>query len=148
MNIHIPVDNFSSFLLWDTGELSTFSLVKFFNLNILTVATKKKAAKKAAPKKPAAKKAAKPKAKAKRKPNAAFMKAMNIGDPLRAIVGNGPLPRTEVTKKVWAYIKKNNLQDPKAKRNINADANLQKVFGGKKTVDMFQMTKLINNHLS
>jgi len=114
------------------------------------VATKKKAAKKAAPKKkPAAKKAAaKPKAKAKRKPNAAFMKAMNIGEPLRPIVGNGPLPRTEVTKKVWAYIKKNNLQDPKAKRNINADANLQKVFGGKKTVDMFQMTKLINNHLS
>jgi len=126
---------------------STFSLSKklFLNQKILTVATKKKAAKKAAPKKKAA---AKPKAKAKRTPNAAFMKAMTPSDSLAMIVGNKPLPRTEVTKKVWAYIKKNNLQDPKAKRNINADANLQKVFGGKKTVDMFQMTKLINNHLS
>ena len=109
------------------------------------MATKKKAAKKAAPKKKAA---AKPKSKAKRTPNAAFMKAMNVSESLAAIVGSKPIPRTEVTKKVWAYIKKNNLQDPKARRNINADANLQKVFGGKKTVDMFQMTKLINNHLS
>ena len=108
------------------------------------MATKKKAAKKAAPKK----KAAKPKAKAKRTPNAAFMKPMNVSDSLAAVVGNKPLPRTEVTKKVWAYIKKNNLQDPKARRNINADANLQKVFGGKKTVNMFEMTKLINKHLS
>ena len=109
------------------------------------MATKKKAAKKAAPKKKAA---AKPKAKAKRTPNAAFMKPMNVSDSLAMIVGNKPLPRTEVTKKVWAYIKKNNLQDPKARRNINADANLQKVFGGKKTVNMFEMTKLINKHLS
>jgi upstream activation factor subunit UAF30 len=112
------------------------------------VATKKKAAKKAAPK-PKAKKAAKPaKAKTKRQPNAAFMKAMNISDSLQPIVGNKPLPRTEVTKKVWAYIKKNNLQDAKERRNINADAALQKVFGGKKTVNMFEMTKLINKHLS
>lgn len=112
------------------------------------MATKKKAAKKAAPKKAAKKSASKPKAKSKRKPNAAFMKAMNIGEPLRPIVGNGPMPRTEVTKKVWAYIKKNNLQDSKERRNINADANLQKAFGGKKTVNMFEMTKLINKHLS
>lgn len=115
------------------------------------MATKKKAAKKAAPKKAAPKKAAKkaaPKSKAKRTPNAAFMKAMIISDALQAIVGGKPLPRTEVTKKVWAYIKKNNLQDAKERRNINADAALQKVFGGKKTVNMFEMTKLINKHLS
>ena len=112
------------------------------------MATKKKAAKKAAAK-PKAKKAAKPaKAKVKRQPNPAFMKAMNIGDALQPIVGNKPLPRTEVTKKVWAYIKKNNLQDAKERRNINADGALQKVFGGKKTVNMFEMTKLINKHLS
>jgi len=109
------------------------------------VATKKKA-KKAAPKKKAA---AKPKkAKTKRTPNAAFMKPMNISDSLSPVVGNKPIPRTEVTKKVWAYIKKNNLQDPKERRNINADSNLQKIFGGKKTVNMFEMTKLINKHLS
>ena len=111
------------------------------------MATKKKAAKKAA--KPKAKKAAKPaKPKAKRQPNAAFMKPMNVGEALQPIVGNKPLPRTEVTKKVWAYIKKNNLQDAREKRNINADATLQKVFGGKRTVNMFEMTKLINKHLS
>ena len=104
----------------------------------------KKAAKKAAPKK-AAKKAA---PKAKRKPNAAFMKAMTPSAALAAVVGSKPLPRTEVTKKVWDYIKKNKLQDPKEKRNINGDANLQKVFGGKKTVSMFEMAKHINKHLS
>ena len=103
-------------------------------------AAKKASAKKAAPK------AAKPKA--KRKPNAAFMKPMNIGPALQAIVGSKPLPRTEVTKKVWDYIKKNKLQDAKERRNINGDANLQKVFGGKKTVSMFEMAKHINNHLS
>lgn len=115
------------------------------------MATKKKAAKKAAPKKAAPKKAAKkaaPKSKAKRTPNAAFMKPMNISVDLQSIVGSKAIPRTEVTKKVWVYIKKNNLQDPKQKRNINADAALQKVFGGKKTVNMFEMTKLINKHLS
>ncbi len=109
------------------------------------MATKKKAAKKAAPQKKAA---AKPKAKTKRTPNAAFMKAMTPSESLAMVVGNKPIPRTEVTKKVWAYIKKNNLQDPKERRNINADMNLQKVFGGKKTVNMFEMTKLINKHLS
>jgi upstream activation factor subunit UAF30 len=108
-------------------------------------AAPKKAAKKAAPKK-AAKKATK--AKTKRTPNAAFMKPMKISDTLAAVVGNKPLPRTEVVKALWAYIKKNKLQDPKEKRNINADANLQKVFGGKKTVSMFEMTKLVSKHLS
>ena len=122
------------------------------------MATAKKAAKKAAPKKAAKKvvkkaapkKAAKkaPKAKTKRTPNAAFMKPMKISDTLAAVVGNKPLPRTEVVKALWAYIKKNKLQDPKEKRNINADANLQKVFGGKKTVSMFEMTKLVSKHLS
>ncbi|MGZ5303532.1 MAG: SWIB/MDM2 domain-containing protein, partial [Bacteroidia bacterium] len=73
---------------------------------------------------------------------------VNIGAALHPIVGKDPIPRTEVTKKVWEYIKKNNLQDPKEKRNINADDNLTKVFGGKKTVNMFEMTKLINGHLS
>lgn len=101
----------------------------------------KKAVKKAAKKAPA-------KAKTKRKPNAAFMKPMTPGVALHPIVGNKPMPRTEVTKKLWAYIKKNKLQDPKEKRNINADDNLKKVFNGKKTVNMFEMTKLVNKHLS
>jgi len=113
--------------------------------NAAKKAAPKKAAKKAAPKK-AAKKATK--AKTKRTPNAAFMKPMKISDTLAAVVGNKPLPRTEVVKALWAYIKKNKLQDPKEKRNINADANLQKVFGGKKTVSMFEMTKLVSKHLS
>lgn len=110
----------------------------------------KKPAKKAAKKAPkkAAKKAAKPKAKVKRKPNPAFMKPLNIGEPLHPIVGSKPMPRTEVVKKLWEYIRKNKLQDAKEKRNINADANLQKVFGGKKTVSMFEMTKHVSKHLS
>ncbi len=108
-------------------------------------APKKAAAKKAAPKKAAAKKAA---PKVKRKPNAAFMRAMNIGEALQPVVGSKPIPRTEVVKKLWEYIKKNKLQDPKERRNINADENLKKVFGGKKTVSMFEMTKLVSKHLS
>ena len=118
-------------------------------------AAPKKAAKKAAPKKAAPKKAAKKaapkkaaKKAAKRKPNPAFMKPLNIGGPLQAIVGSKPLPRTEVVKQLWAYIKKNKLQDPKEKRNINADDKLKAVFGGKKTVSMFEMTKLVSKHLS
>lgn len=83
-----------------------------------------------------------------RKPNAAFMKPMQPDDVLSEIVGSKPIPRTEVTKKVWAYIKKNSLQDAKDKKKINADAKLQAVFGGKKAVDMFEMTKLVNKHLS
>ncbi len=106
----------------------------------------KKAAKKAAPKK--VKAAAKPKAKTKRTPNAAFMKALSIGEALQPIVGSKPLPRTEVVKKMWEYIKKNKLQDAKERRNINADANLLKVFGGKKQINMFEMAKYINKFLS
>ena len=84
----------------------------------------------------------------KRKPNAAFMKPMNPDVALGAVVGNDPLPRTEVTKKLWSYIKENNLQDPANKRMINADDKLIAVFDGKKQVSMFEMTKLVSNHLS
>ena len=87
-------------------------------------------------------------AKAKRKPNPAFMKPMQPDDALAAVVGSKPMPRTEVTKKLWAYIKKNGLQDKVNKRNINADDKLKKVFGGKSTVTMFEMTKLVSKHLS
>jgi len=81
-----------------------------------------------------------------RKPNAAFMKALTPSPALAAVVGSKPLPRTEITKKLWAYIKKNKLQDAKNRRNINADAALQAVFG-KKTVNMFEMTKLVAKHV-
>ncbi len=82
------------------------------------------------------------------KKNSAFMKPMNISSELAAVIGNGPMPRSEVVKKLWVYIKKNNLQDPKNKRNINADESLKKVFGGKGVVNMFEMTKLVSKHLS
>jgi upstream activation factor subunit UAF30 len=98
------------------------------------------AAKKAT-KKPAAKKTA-------RKPNAAFMKPMNPSAALAAIVGDKAQPRTEVVKKIWAYIKKEGLQDKKQKRNINADDKLKEIFGGKKVVTMFELTKLVNDNLS
>jgi chromatin remodeling complex protein RSC6 len=78
----------------------------------------------------------------------AFMKPMKLSADLEAVVGKGPMPRSEVVKALWAYIKKNGLQDTKNKRNINADANLKKVFGGKGTVSMFEMTKLVSKHLS
>ena len=115
-------------------------------------AAKKPAAKKSAAKKPAAKKSAakKPAAKkstAKRKPNAAFMKAMTPSTTLAAVVGGMPMPRTEVTKKIWDYIKKNKLQDAVNRRLINADDKLKAVFGGKGKVSMFEMTKLVSNHL-
>ena len=83
-----------------------------------------------------------------RKPNAAFMRPLAITDELAQVVGKGPLPRSEVVKKLWVYIKKNDLQDPKKRRNINADDKLKAVFGGKKTVDMFEMTKLVSKHLT
>ena len=95
----------------------------------------------------AAKKAAK-KTGAKRKPNAAFMKPMTPSSLLAEIVGAKPLPRTEVTSKVWAYIKKHGLQDAKDRKQINADDKLKAVFGGKKSVNMFEMTKLVSKHLS
>ena len=78
----------------------------------------------------------------------AFMKPMTISADLAAVVGKGPMPRSEVVKALWVYIKKNNLQDPKAKRNIVADENLKKVFAGKAVVNMFEMTKLVSKHLS
>jgi upstream activation factor subunit UAF30 len=81
-------------------------------------------------------------------PNSAFMKPMTISPELAAVVGDGPLPRSEVVKKLWVYIKKHDLQDPQNKRNINADENLKKVFDGKGTVSMFEMTKLVSKHLS
>ena len=84
---------------------------------------------------------------AARKPNAAFMKPMQPSAALSEVVGSKPIPRTEVTKKLWAYIKKNKLQDPKNRRNIKADENLKAVFGGKAVVNMFEMTKLVNKHL-
>ena len=95
---------------------------------------------KAAPKAKSAKKGA-------RKPNAAFMAPVTPSPALAEIVGDKPLPRTEVTKKLWAYIKKNGLQDQKNKRMIKADATLKTVFGGKSTVNMFEMTKLVGKHL-
>lgn len=104
-------------------------------------AAKKKTAKKAAAKKkPAAKKSA-------RKPNAAFMRPVTPSAALAEVIGSKPVPRTEVTKKLWLYIKKNGLQDAKNRRNINADDKLRVIFGGKGTVSMFDMTKLVGKHL-
>ena len=111
-------------------------------------AKKKAAAKKkpaAVKKAPAKKKAAKKKT--KRKPNPSFMRPLQPDATLGAVVGNKPLPRTQVTKKIWAYIKKNNLQDTQNKRMINGDDKLKAIFGGKKQVSMFEMTKLVNKHM-
>lgn len=113
---------------------------------------KKSSAKKGAAKKGGAKRAksgAKKSAKkaAKRTPNAAFMKAMTPSAQLSTVVGSAPLPRTEVTKKLWGYIKRKGLQDAKNRRQINADENLKPIFGGKASVSMFEMTKLVNKHL-
>ncbi len=102
----------------------------------------KGSAKKTAPKAKAAKKKA-----AKRTPNAAFMRPVTPSETLAAVVGAKPIPRTEVTKRLWAYIKKNGLQDQKNKRMIKSDAALKAVFGGKATVNMFEMTKLVSKHL-
>jgi upstream activation factor subunit UAF30 len=85
---------------------------------------------------------------AKRKPNAAFMKPVTPDAALAAVVGSKPLPRTELTKALWVYIKKHNLQDPKKKTIINADDALKKVFDGKKSVSMFEMTKLVSGHVT
>lgn len=88
------------------------------------------------------------KATSKRKPNAAFMRPVQPSDTLAEVVGSKPIPRTEVTKKLWAYIKKHGLQDKKNKRMINSDDTLKAVFGGKAKVNMFEMTKLVGKHLS
>ena len=95
---------------------------------------------------PAAKKA--PKTRAKRKPNPAFMKPLRPDDALAAVVGSDPLPRTEITKKLWVYIKRNNLQDKVNRRNINADEKLRALFDGRKNVSMFEMTKYVAKHAS
>lgn len=109
-------------------------------------AARKKTTRKAAPKKKAA--ARKPaKKKVARKPNPAFMKPMQPDTHLSAVVGSRPIPRTEITKKLWAYIKRNKLQNPANKREIVADDKLQPVFGGKKKVNMFEMTKLVSKHM-
>jgi upstream activation factor subunit UAF30 len=105
---------------------------------------KKKTTKKAVAKKTTKKTVVKK----KRKPNPAFMKPMKISEELAKVVGSKPLPRTEITKKLWEYIKKNKLQDKVNKRDIVADANLKAVFGGKQKVSMFEMTKLVSKHLS
>ncbi len=104
------------------------------------MAKKKKVTKKKMAKKTTTKKA-------KRKPNAAFMKAMTPSANLAAIVGNKPMPRTEAIKKIWAYIKKNNLQNPKNMRNILADDKLKIVFGGKKEVTMFELAGIVGKNL-
>jgi len=109
------------------------------------VKKKKKVVKKKAVKKKAAKKKAKKKA--KRKPNPQFMKPVQPDAKLAEVVGSKPLPRTQLTKKLWAYIKKYGLQDKKNRRMINADAKLKPVFNGKATVSMFEMTKLVNKHV-
>jgi chromatin remodeling complex protein RSC6 len=105
---------------------------------------KKKTAKKTVAKKTTKKTVVKK----KRTPNPAFMKPMKISEELAKVVGSKPLPRTEITKKLWAYIKENKLQDKVNKRDIIADANLKAVFGGKQKVSMFEMTKLVSKHLS
>lgn len=105
----------------------------------------KKAVKKAAKKKPA-KKAAKKK-KSARKPNAAFMAPLTPSPALAAVVGSKGLPRTQIIKKIWDYIKKNGLQDKKNRRMINADAKLGVVFGGKKQISMFELAKIVNKHV-
>ena len=114
----------------------------------MATAKKKSSAKKSSSK--SAKKATKKapaKKKAKRTPSAAFMKPMTPSAQLGTVVGTAPLPRTEVTKKLWAYIKRKGLQDSKNRRMINADDNLRPVFGGAKQVSMFEMTRLVNKHL-
>jgi upstream activation factor subunit UAF30 len=126
---------FTSPLLLAAGEpgsnLPNFNFQQFKSFRGETEMAKKKA-----------KKAGK-----KRKPNAAFMKAMTPSASLAAVVGSGAMPRTEVTKKIWGYIKRNGLQDKKNRRMINADDKLKTVFSGKGQVSMFEMTKLVSKHL-
>jgi upstream activation factor subunit UAF30 len=108
---------------------------------------KKKAAPKKAAKKAAPKKAAKKVAKVKRKPNPAFMKPLTASDTLAAVVGNKAMPRTEIVKQIWNYIKKNGLQDKKNRRMINADAKLKVLFGGKAQISMFELAKVVSKHV-
>ena len=109
-------------------------------------AGKKRTAKKSSARK-AGRKSSRKKSGTKRVPSAAFMKPMTPSGELAPVVGSSPLPRTEVTKKLWAYIRRKGLQDSKNRRMINADENLRPVFGGQKQVSMFEMTRLVNKHL-
>ena len=111
------------------------------------MAKAKKATKKAAPKKAAKKAVKKVAKKAARKPNAAFMAPLNLSDSLAAVVGNKPLPRTQIIKKIWEYIKKNKLQDSKNRRMINADEKLGLIFGGRKQISMFELAKVVNDQI-
>ncbi len=132
-----------------TGKTKKRASKKTARKRKTTRKTKRKTAKKASRKGPAKRKATKKKTKrkgAKRKPNPAFMKPLTPSSYLSQIIGNAPLPRTQVVKKLWAYIKKHNLQDSKNRRNINADSKLRPIFG-KSTVSMFEMTKLLSKHL-
>ena len=110
-------------------------------------ASKKTATKKAAPRTAAKKAGGAKKKTGGRKPNAAFMAPVTPSAQLSEVVGNKPLPRTELTKKLWAYIKKNGLQDKKNRRMINSDDRLKPIFGGKAQVSMFDMTKMVNKHV-
>src|SRR3977135_1965134 len=110
-------------------------------------ASKKKAAKKAPAKKPPAKKPKKAPKKSARKPNAAFMTPLSPSSALAEVIGNKPTPRTEIVKKIWDYIKKNNLQDKTNRRMINADAKLKVLFGGKNQVSMFDLAKIVSQHV-
>jgi len=112
-----------------------------------STAKKSSGTKSSARKSSAKKSSAKKKSATKRTPSAAFMKPMTPSSELGAVVGTAPLPRTEVTKKLWAYIRRKDLQDSKNRRMINADDNLRAVFGGSKQVSMFEMTRLVNKHL-
>lgn len=120
------------------------------------MATKKKGAKRGSARKSKGRKSAakkkktrrvKKKSGVKRKPNAAFMRPMTISPQLGTVIGTSPMPRTEVTKKLWGYIKRKGLQDAKNRRMINADENLRPIFGGRSQVSMFDMTKLVSKHL-
>ena len=110
-------------------------------------AAPKKAAKKAAPKKKAAKKVKAPKKKSNRKPNAAFMAPLTPSATLADVIGNKALPRTEIVKQIWNYIKKNGLQDKKNRRMINADTKLKALFGGKAQISMFELAKIVSKHV-
>ena len=109
---------------------------------------RKSAKRKTSRRKASSRRATPRKAKSRRKPNAAFMRPMSVSGALGEVVGHRAIPRTEVTKKLWAYIKKNRLQDNVNRRMINADEKLQRVFGGKRKVSMFEMTKLVSKHMS
>jgi len=125
-------------ITWDSGQLNDIP----FEGKMSMPTSKKRPTKKTA-----AKKSVKKSSRPKQAPNQGFMKEMQPSRELAAIVGDKPIPRTEVTKKIWNYIKRNALQDSKNKRMINADDKLLPVFGGKKQVSMFEMTKLVNRHL-